>query len=95
MMEARSHVGDRYRQETAVRDNAMDTAKVKGYVPALTVPYGTFHHVLKIREFSPLEPGQVDRDLYARGIGMLEEDNLQGGSAQLKLVSITHRAPAG
>jgi hypothetical protein len=88
MMEADPRKGDRYRQETARRDGALDTGKVEGYRRQLSVPYGTFHHVLSIREFSPLEPGSVDRDLYARGIGQLREVNVNGGSGFLELDSI-------
>jgi hypothetical protein len=88
MMEGHPHKGDQYRQETARRDDSLDTARVRGYNETLTVPYGSFQHVLKINEFSPLEPGALDKDLYARGIGQLEEISVKGGEGVLELVSL-------
>jgi hypothetical protein len=90
LMEAHPRRGDRYRQEIARADDALDTAKVRGFEEALTVPYGTFENVLKIKEFSPLEPGSVDKDVYARGIGELAEFSIKGGEGKSVLVSVRH-----
>lgn len=87
IMEAHPHKGDSYRQEKA--RHAHDRAKVLGQVHhRVTVPYGTFRHVLKIKEFSRIEPGQVDYDFYARGIGAIKEVPSGGGKSQL--VSVGH-----
>jgi hypothetical protein len=87
LMEAHPRKGDVYRQEQA--PNSKDRAKVLGYVDTMTVPFGTFHHVLETKEFTPLEPS-IDHDFYARGIGEIQEINVKGGEGKTKLVSITH-----
>jgi hypothetical protein len=87
LMEAHPRKGDVYSQENA--PNSKDRAKVLGYVNSMTVPFGTFHHVLETKEFTPLEPS-IDHDFYARGIGEIQEINVKGGEGKTKLVSITH-----
>ena len=87
IMEAHPRKGDRYAQENA--PNSRDRAKVLGYVGTVTVPFGTFHHVLETKEFTPLEPS-IDHDFYARGIGEIEEINVKGGEGKTKLVSVDH-----
>ena len=87
IIEAHPRKGDRYHQEDA--PNSKDRAKVLGYVRKKTVPYGTFHHVLVTKEFTPLE-SSIDHDFYARGIGEIQETNVKGGEGKTKLVSITH-----
>jgi hypothetical protein len=88
LMEAHPRKGDVYHQEDA--PNSKDRAKVLGYISSKTVPYGTFHHVLVTKEFTPLEPNSIDHDFYARGIGEIQETNVKGGEGKTKLVSITH-----
>jgi hypothetical protein len=87
IMEAHPRKGDRYAQENA--PNSKDRAKVLGYVGQMTVPFGTFHHVLETKEFTPLEPS-IDHDFYARGIGEIKEINVKGGEGKTKLVSVSH-----
>jgi hypothetical protein len=85
IMEAHPRRGDVYRQENA--PNSKDRAKVLGYVRSLSVPFGSFRHVLVTKEFTPLEPS-IDHDYYARGIGELEEINVKGGEGTTKLVGV-------
>ena len=87
VMEAHPRKGDVYHQENA--PNSKDRAKVLGYVGTVTVPFGTFHHVLETKEFTPLEPS-IDHDFYARGIGELKEVNVKGGEGRTVLVSVSH-----
>jgi hypothetical protein len=58
--------------------HAEDRARVLGYVSSLTVPRGTFHHVLETEEFSPLEPGVTERKYYAAGVGFLRSVTTRG-----------------
>jgi hypothetical protein len=55
----------------------------------LTVPYGSFTHVLVTSEFSPAEP-QTERKYYAPGIGEIAERVVKGHHEQFRLVSVKH-----
>jgi hypothetical protein len=48
---------------------------------------------LKTREFSLLEPGVVDNKYYVRGIGLVREQTIQGGTDVLELVSVQSTEP--
>ena len=90
IMEAHPKVGDVYRQEYYA-GHAEDVARVLDRDASISVPYESFrHHVLRTREWTPLEPGIVDNKFYARGIGEVAERTVKGGSDYLELVSITH-----
>jgi hypothetical protein len=88
IMEAVPRVSDGYRQECRSGE-AEDLAWVVGRDGSKTVPYGTFHHVLRSLEFSPLEPAIVDPKLYGRGVGAIAERQLSGGHETLALVHVT------
>jgi hypothetical protein len=88
IMEADPRVPDSYRQECRSGD-AEDLAWVVGRGGSETVPYGTFHHVLRTLEFSPLEPSVVERKTYGRGVGVVSEHQLSGGHETLSLVHVT------
>lgn len=51
------------------------------------VPYGTFDQILQTRNFSPLEPSLVEEKFYARGIGVVLEITVSGGSDRAELLS--------
>jgi hypothetical protein len=87
IMEAHSKVGDTYRQEF-YPGHAEDTATVLSTHASISVPYGSFHHVLKTNECTPLEPGVLDVKFYAKGVGEVFEATVRGGSAKLALVSV-------
>lgn len=77
IMEADPTAGRPYAQENLPR-HAEDRARVLGYVSSLTVPRGTFRHVLETEESSPLEPGVTERKYYAAGIGFLGSVTTRG-----------------
>ena len=87
IMEADPKVGDTYQQENAPM--AQDRAKVLSLDESVTVPYGSFNHVLKTEETSPIDP-QVEDKYYARGVGELKEGVVKNGNEHYELVSITH-----
>jgi hypothetical protein len=76
-MKAEPTSGRPYSQEN-FPGHAEDRARVLGYVSSLTVPRGTFHHVLETVEFSPLEPGVIERKYYAAGVGFLRSVTTHG-----------------
>jgi hypothetical protein len=77
VMQAHPTPGPVYAQEN-FPGHAEDKARVLGYVSSLTVPGGTFRHVLETQEFSPLEPGVVERKYYAAGVGFLRSVTTRG-----------------
>jgi hypothetical protein len=87
LQEANPKVGDTYQQEDAP-GVAEDRAKVLSLNESVTVPYGSFNHVLETKETSPLDP-QSENKWYAKGVGELKEA-VADGSEHYELVSITH-----
>jgi hypothetical protein len=92
IMEADPHAVDAYRQEYD-RGNAQDTAWVLRRGGTIRVPYGRLHHKLLTMEWSPLEPGVIDKKTYARGIGIVSEEAASGPLETAELVRIRHIRP--
>ena len=87
IMEANPKKGDQYQQELAP-GVAEDMAKVIGFKDSLCVKYGCFEDVLVTKEWSPLEPGVVENKYYAKGVGFIFSEMVQGGDEQSELVRI-------
>ncbi len=87
IMLAHPHVGDSYRQEFA-RGVAEDKARVVSLSTDVSVPYGRFHNCLKIAETTPLEPGAKGIKLHCRGVGLVKEDDVSGGTAHIALTKV-------
>ena len=83
MMQADPKVGDVYRQEY-YPEEAMDMAKVLSLNASVTVPYGSFDHVLKTKEWTPLQPVFFEHKYYVRGVGPL------GNPRDLALLDVKH-----
>ena len=93
IMEAQPKVGDTYRQEYA-RGVAEDAATVLSLSKRVSVPHGSFDHVLQTKDFSCI-PGVPDQEhkYYARGVGMVLTVKLEDGketrdSERLRLISV-------
>lgn len=89
IMPAHPRPGDRYRQEYFPPGKALDKAHVLQLNGRLTVPLGTFKHLLVTSEFSPAEP-QTEKKYYAPGVGEIAERVVMGGHEEFKLVSVGH-----
>jgi hypothetical protein len=76
IMEAHPKVGQSYRQEY-YEGEAEDMAKVQSLNESLTVPYGSFDHVLVTKEWTPLEPSYHEHKYYARGVGQVYGGGLE------------------
>ena len=87
-MPAHPRVGRTFRQED-YPGHAEDRFRVVSRRASVRLPLGTFDHVLVTREWTPLEPGVVDRKRYVRGIGLVSEDSVRGGREHARLVSVT------
>lgn len=69
-------LGARYYQEMAPKV-AMDRGEIVSMNETVQVPAGKFENVLKVEETSPLEPSSKEHKLYARGVGLLKDGNLE------------------
>jgi hypothetical protein len=81
---------DAYRQEM-YRGQAEDQAWVVAFDPSVRVPAGRFRHVLRVYEWSRLEPGVLSVKLYARGVGVVAEQDVAGGTERFRLVAVGRR----
>src|ERR671916_2146668 len=84
IMPAAPKVGESYRQEYYPGE-AMDMARVLSLNASVTVPYGSFDHVLQTKEWTPLQPGFSEKKYYVRGVGPL------GNPRDLALLDVKHR----
>jgi hypothetical protein len=90
IMPASPRPGDAYRQEYYPPGKALDEARVLRRTGSLTVPYGSFKHLLVTSEFSPLEP-QTEQKFYAPGVGEIAERVVKGHHEEFRLVRVTRR----
>jgi hypothetical protein len=87
MLKAQPPAGEPYRQEYLACE-AEDFAEVVSLDEPVTVPYGSFEHCLKTREFTPLEPDVEEHKYYCEGVGLvLEVDEASGARVELTAVS--------
>ena len=83
IMEAKSKVGDNYRQEYKISD-AEDNAEVIQTGQSVNVHGKTYGNVLVTHEFSGLEPSANERKFYAPGVGnVLTVDDETGERSEL------------
>jgi hypothetical protein len=92
IMPARPKGAGAYMQEFAPGQSAQDRAAVKGFLRTKSVPYGTFHRVLKTQEGSCIEVGD-EWKFYAPGVGNIEVQSLghngrPDGAEEQHLVSV-------
>lgn len=87
VMEADPQAGDRYRQEYQ-EDVAEDMALVMRTNATVENDYGTFKSCVQTKEWSPLEPGEVEQKVYAHGVGFVQGKEFHGGTVTTNLVEI-------
>ncbi len=87
VMKAEPKSGDSYRQEY-YSGEAEDMAEVIGLEKSVNIGYGTYADVLKIKEWTPLEPGVSENKYYAAGIGVILEEAAEGGEGRIELKEI-------
>jgi hypothetical protein len=91
-MLADPRVGDLYRQEFYAGE-AEDQARVIKLDGHVEGPAGTFDDVLVTEDFTPLEPDLLEEKSYARGVGVVQEQTVKGGSGVVRLLEVTHGDP--
>lgn len=85
-----AHVGETYLQEYYA-GHAEDTARLLSTGERAAVPYGTFEDVVKIYEFTPLDPALQEYKFYAPGVGKTHDLDLTTG----EVVALVAYVPAG
>jgi hypothetical protein len=76
------HIGEVYRQEY-YQGEAEDMAELLSASESLTIPLGSFTDVVKTKDYTPLEPDQLENKYYAQGIGVVKEVNVNSGEEAL------------
>jgi hypothetical protein len=80
--------GMAYRQEY-YRGQAEDAGQILALDQHVQVPYGSFDHTLKTKDYSPLEPKVIEQKFYAPGVGPVLAVTVAGGSDKEELLSYT------
>jgi hypothetical protein len=89
-MAAHPRLGDGYAREHAP-GVAADQAEVLDLAATRYVAARLRTHLLETADSSPLEPGRLEHTFYARGVGLVEQDTVLGGTERLVLAGV--RAP--
>ena len=87
-MTATPQLGVDYQQEY-YKGQAEDHFVATDLSVPVKVPYGSFPHALRTKEFTPLEPGVIDHKYYVSGVGVVKEAS-EDGDERLDLVSFQH-----
>jgi hypothetical protein len=75
-----------YREEHYAGE-AEDAAEVLSLEGSAQVPFGTFSDALITRNFTPLDPNNVELKFYARGVGPVLVVQTSGGASREELVT--------
>ncbi len=84
IMPGNPEAGQAFAQESAP-GIAEDMAEIESIGGSVTVPAGTFDDVLRSVDTSPLDPGSEDEKVYAPGVGLIVDE-------EIELISVS---PAG
>ncbi len=85
LLPAHPRAGMTYRQEY-YEGEAEDVASVVSLEEKAEAPYGSFDRVLMTKEYTPLEPKQLEYKFYAHGVGPVLALTSSGGSDREALV---------
>src|SRR3546814_18123515 len=69
---------------------AEDMAQLLALKERVTVPFGSFEHVVKTKDWTPLEPGKVAYKYYAEGIGFILEVKVEGADRKSTRLNSSH-----
>ena len=87
VMKAEPTVGDVYPQEYLAGE-AGGMAEVLEVDATVEVPYSSFRGVVKIKEWTPLDPGVIEEKYYAPGMGLVLTEQVEGGSDWGRLIHL-------
>lgn len=94
IMQADPQVGQAYRNEYQ-QGTAEDQAEVLSLTETVTVPSDTYEGVLMTKNWSELDPGVVEHKYYARDVGTIKEEHVQGEPGRHELMEMTRGSAAG
>jgi hypothetical protein len=86
-VQARPQTGRWFRQEW-YRGQAEDRYRALNTSATVAVRYGRFSHALRTEERTDLEPGVIDNKYYVRGLGVVRELAIKGGTEILALADV-------
>jgi hypothetical protein len=86
IMPADPQVGMTYREEY-YEGHAEDGASIISTDALAKVPYGRFTGGVQTRNFSGIEPNVIEEKIYAKGVGVVLEITVSGGSDRAELLS--------
>ncbi len=89
IMPANPHPTDAYRQEF-LRGAAEDQAWIVQRSAHVNLPHRRLDHVVRSFEWTRLEPDVLSMKFYGRGLGIVSERDVAGGTEIFRLVSVTH-----
>lgn len=67
---------------------AEDLGTIQGRAGLVAVPFGSFEDTVKVIDFNPLEPWEIECKNYAPGVGLIQEEDLTTGEV-LQLVEFS------
>jgi hypothetical protein len=79
--------GDTYRQNY-LKGSIEDMSYVVSLDGALKVPYHAYKDLLITLQWSNLTPGIIENRYYAKGVGLVYSELVQGGTGELKLAKV-------
>jgi hypothetical protein len=86
IMKANPHAKDAYRQEY-LKGEAEDMGEVLGLSDSVSIDLGNYQNCLKIKDWTPLEPGVVEHKFYSKEVGnLILEKKVAGESGQIELI---------
>jgi hypothetical protein len=85
VMPATPKAGDAFRQEYDAGE-AEDMFQIADLGGTVKVPAGRFEDVVTTKDWTPLEPEQVEHKQYAPGVGKIKEELVAGGDEVAELV---------
>jgi len=77
-------------QQEYYEDEAEDRGKVLRLNAKVSVDYGDFKNCLKTKEWTRLEPGNIEHKYYARGTGLVLIEELKEKTVRVELMDITY-----
>jgi hypothetical protein len=86
IMPSNPQVGMTYREEY-YKGHAEDGASIISTDALAKVPYGRFTGGVQTRNFSGIEPDVIEEKIYAKGVGVVLEITVSGGSDRAELLS--------
>ena len=77
-------------QQEYYEDEAEDRGKVLRLNAKVSVDYGDFKNCLKTKEWTRLEPGNIEHKYYARGTGLVLIEELKEKTVRVELIDVIY-----